>query len=231
MSVLEPLSTPFPASTPMQVADVLRERILRSSDGELLGSEVELIERFGVSRPSFRQAVRILQAEGVLVVKRGVGGGLFAAPPTADSVARSLSVLLRHQGITFSELNGAIHALTGEMARQAAAHRSKADRARVAKQIRACNPPEDQSEVERIWAAGANFGTAVGSLAAMPVIQVLLLVLVDLLTRQKVAPPTKGHYEDLRGFHLAMADAIAAGDELEVLRICDAFRRELDRWT
>ena len=51
---------------PQQIADEIRRLIIQGDlvEGELLGHEPELIERFGVSRPSLREALRILEAEG-----------------------------------------------------------------------------------------------------------------------------------------------------------------------
>jgi len=46
-----------------RAAHALREDILAREDGELLGSEDELMERLGVSRPTLRQAARLLEHE------------------------------------------------------------------------------------------------------------------------------------------------------------------------
>jgi len=50
---------------PQQIADELRALIVGGEfdEGELLGREPELVERFGVSRPSLREALRILETE------------------------------------------------------------------------------------------------------------------------------------------------------------------------
>lgn len=66
--------------------DMLRDEILQRDDGEWLGWEDDLVERLGVSRPTLRQAARLLEAEELLVVKRGTNGGLFARRPTTDTV-------------------------------------------------------------------------------------------------------------------------------------------------
>src|SRR2546422_3655014 len=74
---------------------VLRDEILDRPDGDWLGSEDHLLERLGISRPTLRQAARVLEAEELLVVKRGLNGGLFARRPSTDAVARIASIYLR----------------------------------------------------------------------------------------------------------------------------------------
>jgi DNA-binding FadR family transcriptional regulator len=228
--LVELYSSGSPRSAPLQVADALREVILRSAEGELLGSEQELIARFGVSQPTFRQAARILQAEGLLIVRRGVHGGLFARLPTSAGVARSVSVLLRHRGVTFHDLSNAIQALTGEMARQAAAHPRVAARRRLARDIHAFAPPQDTTEAGRVIATSAHFGRAVATLAPNPVVTVLLQMLIELVAHQRDVPRSEGHYDEVRTFQHAVADAIAAGDELVVLQLCSGFRAQTDHW-
>ena len=62
---------------PELIADELRALIVSGelADGASLGREPDLVERFGVSHPSLREALRILEAEGLITVVRGVLGG------------------------------------------------------------------------------------------------------------------------------------------------------------
>src|SRR5690242_1801493 len=59
------------------VADTLRRRIITGeyARDELLPSETALMEHFNVARTTVRDAVRILESEGLLVVRRGANGG------------------------------------------------------------------------------------------------------------------------------------------------------------
>src|ERR1700722_14820192 len=69
---------------------------LRLEPGNFLGSEKELIERFGVSRAVFREAIRIVEFDGLAMMKRGPSGGLFSSTPDGDAVTHALSVCLRY---------------------------------------------------------------------------------------------------------------------------------------
>ena len=66
------------------VAAGLRDKILSGEldDGDLLPRQEDLLAEFGVSPPSIREALRILETEGLITVKRGnVGGGLGVVAP------------------------------------------------------------------------------------------------------------------------------------------------------
>ncbi len=103
-------------------ADVLREEILRRESGDLLGSEDDLIERLGVSRPTLRQAARVLEAEELLVVKRGWNGGFFTRRPEATAVARMAGLYLRSERTTFGDVWHTLALVGAEAAKMAAAN-------------------------------------------------------------------------------------------------------------
>jgi DNA-binding FadR family transcriptional regulator len=77
------VAKPPPREKPQRIADEIRALIVSGqlADGDLVGREPELVERFGVSRPSLREALRILEVQGLISVVRGVLGGSFARRP------------------------------------------------------------------------------------------------------------------------------------------------------
>src|SRR5690606_4695853 len=98
-------------------ADILREKLLKMSEGEYLGSEAELISALGISIPTFRQTVRLLEAEQLLISKRGVGGGYFVKKPNPESIAHlSADVLRRHNAssLDLSEVLGPLMAVVAK---------------------------------------------------------------------------------------------------------------------
>ena len=94
------------------VADELRERLLANGfpDNKLPKLD-ELVEKFGVSAPSLREALRILEAEGLLTVRRGRLGGSEVRRPDATSAGYAIALGLQGQGITIEDLAEAVKKL------------------------------------------------------------------------------------------------------------------------
>jgi DNA-binding FadR family transcriptional regulator len=93
------------------------------SPGDRLQSERELAEQFGVSRITVRDALRVLEARGLIRVKVGAMGGAFVADANTDRVAESISTLIKLKRMTLSELAEArkvVEAATAELAAQRA---------------------------------------------------------------------------------------------------------------
>jgi GntR family transcriptional regulator, transcriptional repressor for pyruvate dehydrogenase complex len=73
----------------------LREEALQRPVGHFLGSEEELVQRLGVSRPTFRQAARMLAREQLITIKRGVRGGFFVRQPSMETVFQTVHTYLQ----------------------------------------------------------------------------------------------------------------------------------------
>ena len=121
---------------PQQVADELRRLIIGGEleDGSLLGHEPELIERFGVSRPSLREALRILEAEGLISVVRGVRGGVVVHRPDHMQAARSAAFVLQARNVPLADVFEArtiIEPAAVRLVAQSRGHKTAAKRLRV----------------------------------------------------------------------------------------------------
>jgi GntR family transcriptional repressor for pyruvate dehydrogenase complex len=92
------------------VASVLRERIVEGKlqDGDLLPKQDELLEEFRISRPSLREALRILESEGLLTVRRGNVGGSIVEAPNPESSAYMFGLVLQSRRGSVSDLAEAI---------------------------------------------------------------------------------------------------------------------------
>lgn len=108
-----------------RIARDLAASVLRAPQGPVtrknlrLGHEDELRERFSVSRPVMRQAIRILEAQALVETHRGRGGGLFLVPPQPGPVARLISLWMRNSNLSLPDVLGIERPLRTAVARVA----------------------------------------------------------------------------------------------------------------
>ena len=88
------------------IADQLRAKIARGeiSGGDVLPNERLLQEEFGVSRPTLREAMRILEVEGLLVTPRGGSKGAQITSPSSKQAARYAGLILQVRGTTLADI-------------------------------------------------------------------------------------------------------------------------------
>jgi DNA-binding FadR family transcriptional regulator len=92
------------------VADAIRAQIVAGTlpDGSMLPKQEQLIDEFNVSRPSFREALRILESEGLISVRRGNVGGAQVHAPTPENAARTLGLVLQARNVALDDLAAAL---------------------------------------------------------------------------------------------------------------------------
>lgn len=92
------------------VAGALRARILSGelADGAMLPKQDELFEEFGVSLPPIREALRILETEGLITVQRGNIGGAIIHRPRAAKVAYMMGLVLQARAVQLTDVLQAV---------------------------------------------------------------------------------------------------------------------------
>ncbi len=96
-------------------------------EGEPLGLERELLAVFGVSRPTLREALRVLDAESLIDVRRGSREGARVRIPKLETTARYLGLVLEHRNGSVDDIFVAACALEAPCAGRLATKRSEAD--------------------------------------------------------------------------------------------------------
>jgi DNA-binding FadR family transcriptional regulator len=107
-----------------QIVDQVRKDIFsrRVSPGDRLPSEADLSERFGISRPAVREALRVLELQGLVRVEHGFRGGAFVGEAGSAPVTQALETMLRLEHIERNEIYAARRYLEPNVA-ALAAHR------------------------------------------------------------------------------------------------------------
>jgi DNA-binding FadR family transcriptional regulator len=104
------------------VADLLRHRIVSGelAEGDRLPPEEELTEQFGIARTTLREALRVLESQGLISIKRGRAGGPVVTHPSLGPVAMALAVSLQLEATTVADLDAARRMIEPQIAGQLA---------------------------------------------------------------------------------------------------------------
>jgi DNA-binding FadR family transcriptional regulator len=111
------------------VASALRNDILngRLTEGDALPRQEDLLADFKVSPPAVREALRILETEGLVSVRRGNVGGALVHVPSARGVAYMVSLVLQAQQTTVDDVGNALSELEPVCASICASRPDRAD--------------------------------------------------------------------------------------------------------
>ncbi|HEY4850188.1 MAG TPA: FCD domain-containing protein [Streptosporangiaceae bacterium] len=88
------------------VAAELRRRIVRGelAEGDALPSEAALMVDFAVSRPTLREAFRVLESESLISIRRGARGGARVQVPNGNVAASYAGLVLEYRGTTLKDV-------------------------------------------------------------------------------------------------------------------------------
>jgi DNA-binding FadR family transcriptional regulator len=202
------------------IAETLRRQIIDELvDGDHIGSAEDLMDRFQVSGPTVRQAMRILEAEGLIRVRRGNNGGFFAGTPSVDVVSRSASALLRRQGADLADLVKVSRLIGPEVASLAASNPDPAARRRLLEFVEKEWGNDDEVSVPAATQIAVRFARVLGELCGSPSLALMGDMLSDLVisllspVMQESDPGVlEGYVPQIREGHRRLARAVDDGD-------------------
>jgi GntR family transcriptional regulator, transcriptional repressor for pyruvate dehydrogenase complex len=223
-------------ANPQRVADAvaneLRRRILGAGDAYRLPTQDQLVEEFRVSFPSVREAIRILETEGLVTVRRGNVGGLETHRPDEASAAYHLGLVLQGGRVPLRDLADGLQQLEPICAAECARRTDRAEL--VVPALRA-----NIDEAARLVGDGAAFTSAAREFHDLVVgftpnatVRTVVRSLVALWSTQEQiwaeSLASRGEYpseveaEEVIRSHRRLLDEIEAGRASEAERIARA---------
>jgi DNA-binding FadR family transcriptional regulator len=212
-------ATPRVPKTAELVAAHIRRLIVRGElhEGDALASETALMSQFAISRPTLREAFRILESEQLISIRRGVHGGARVHAPDPDVAARYVSLILQFQGVTMADVHEARTVLEPSAAGRLAA---RPDHAAMARRLQEyLDTTAGSDDLGRVVEIHAGFQRLVVELAGNRTVSLLSRMLQSLhadATRQYVREHEPALTEQKRRraerAHLRLVELVRAGD-------------------
>jgi GntR family transcriptional regulator, transcriptional repressor for pyruvate dehydrogenase complex len=201
------------------IAEWLRGRILAGelADGDSLGRVVDLADEYAVSRSSLREALRMLEAEGLVSLRRGPGGGVQVHQPTERRAARNVALLFQSRDVTLADVQEARTLFEPLAVRLLASRRN---RRATAEQLRHLveRQRETVDDISAFGKANAEFHQHLYSLVGNQTVAIMAEVLYEIVERAIAAfgetrslLPRAARAKSLRSQE-RLVELIAAGD-------------------
>ena len=221
-----PKSAPFRRRTE-KVSGVIAREIVSDMRGlppmSMLPPEAAMLEKYQVGRASLREALRILEVQGIIAIRPGPGGGPMVAPFDSMNFARMMTLYLHLVGATYREVLEARIIMEPVMARLAA-QRKEPDTVTQLQEFLAKSEPAD--ETEYLMHTGG-FHTLLSGLSGNRVLDLQGRGLKDIYADRiegMVFPPEAR--ENIVRDHRQIARAIIAGNPAKAEKLTRAHMEE-----
>lgn len=182
--------------------------------GMVLGSETDLLARYGVSRAVLRESVRLLEYHSVARMRRGPGGGLVVTEPEPQATVDTMALFLEYQGVTADDLRIVRNAIELGVVAKVTARHAEGDTEvaeRLTKAVRwTTEGPADDARKADL------FHSELAVLADNPVLSLFLAIITELFRRHASGHdrplPGDTAAEEVQHVHQRILDAIVQGD-------------------
>ncbi len=192
------------------IAKHLLDRIINQNlkPGDSCGTEAELLTQFDVSRPTLRECLRILEAQGVLELRPGPRGGILVARPGIDSLAHSLSVFLRLNDVPFLAVLRAREVIEPALATEAAQNATAEEIVELQESVERMKSIKDQAA---FLAENRRFHSLIASASRNEVMSIFWSTISILAAGEMHGVKySSGNQKHVVNAHQAIVDAIAS---------------------
>ena len=213
-----------------QIEHAIFDGALKS--GDRLESERELAERFRVSRITVRDALRVLEARGLVRVKVGASGGAFVSETNVDQVAESISTMILLRKMTLSgvaEARTVVETATCELAAERADAKAMRNIERSVEKGRAVvreQAPHTEASMDFHVAVADASGNELLKATVAAYRDLLIQTLHDMRDVRSARATQKAHEEILEAIRSHDSDAARS---LMLAHLQD-FEKRLRRW-
>ncbi|MEE4186963.1 MAG: GntR family transcriptional regulator, partial [Roseobacter sp.] len=176
-------------SRPVKVADEIKQWVVDRDlkKGDKLPNEAEMIALFAVSKGTVREALRILEAQGLIVTRTGPGGGSFVGEVSRDRALSLLANYFYFHDLSLANIYQMRKALEPELAASLAGTLDDAQIAALTEMVTAYDTPARTAEEEKQeHIASLAFHAQLAELADNPLLGFMISFMARMLTEMTV---------------------------------------------
>jgi DNA-binding FadR family transcriptional regulator len=209
--------------------DVVRDILNRGlQTGDHLPSEAVMLEQYGVSRESLREGLRLLEVQGLIILRRGPGGGPIVGSVDAANLGRTSTLYYHMAGGTYAELFDAWITMEAILAERAARNADRDLVKAVLTPYLVGQTHHGSPDVDEFVSTHSSFHAVVASLAENKVLQLNLQTIGQIVTHHMVLNLDPRELRDaIEMDHRVIARAIESGHWLKARDAAEQHIRRL----
>jgi DNA-binding FadR family transcriptional regulator len=192
----------------------------------MLPPEAVMLDKYRVGRASLREALRILEVQGLIVIRPGPGGGPMVAAVDSRHFARMASLYLHLSEATYRDVMEARLVMEPVMARLAAERQDPDSLSELEEFLTTADPLDDASYM----ASATGFHAVLSGMSSNPVLDLMGRSLKDIYTdrlESLIFPPQAR--AQIQDDHSAIAKAITKGNASRAERLMREHMEEFVR--
>jgi GntR family transcriptional regulator, transcriptional repressor for pyruvate dehydrogenase complex len=206
-------------SRPVRVAEAIKDWVVERNmkKGDRLPGEAELMARFGMAKGTIREAMRILEAQGLIETRTGPGGGSFVGEVTAERAKALLANFFYFRNLSIADIYQLRRVLEPELAASLAGRLSEAQLAELEAVVARYPEPATSAEEERDQhVASLAFHRKLANFSENPLLAFVVSFMGRILTdltvyRRLYDPPNRELYERGRACQVELIAALREG--------------------
>jgi len=200
---------------PLKTSEIAALEIVRDivelglKPGSPLPLEAQMLSHYGVSRSSLREAMRLLETQGLVAIRPGPGSGTVVSEACPSNLGRTMTLYFHVAGASYDELLQCWLLTEPQLAGLAAANSDAALRREAMLPF----VPDTQEGESQSISTGLNFHDAVAELADNRVLSLVCRAIGHVVSEQVLATTDRHELESyIVEEHAALAQAIIDGD-------------------
>jgi GntR family transcriptional repressor for pyruvate dehydrogenase complex len=202
-------------SVAQQVIDQIRHAILKGKlrPGDKLPAEMELVQRFQVSKQTLREALRALQYLGLIEIRKGMNGGAYIAEVDMEVTLASLANFLHFKNVSIEHISEVRKAIEPHCARLAAEKISEESLQTLGTALKECEEISSQVYSPEVTRSEIRFHRIIANSTENPIMILLVDFVENLLQDIKdIIRPDEAFTKLVIDSHKRIYQAIEARD-------------------
>ena len=216
----KPAPEPARRSRPVKVAEAIKDYVVERGlrKGDRLPGETELMAHFGMAKGTIREAMRILEAQGLVVTRTGPGGGSFVHEVSQERARALLGNYFYFRNLTLHDIYQVRRLLEPELAASLAGRLSEDELGRLEAVVATYAHPSVSVEEERDQhVASLRFHRLLAEFAENELLGFMIGFMAQILTdltvyRKLYEPPNVELWAKGRAYQIQLVEALRMGD-------------------